>query len=171
MTCDEAVELISVSLDGELAVPDIARLEQHLAACESCQAARAAEAWLSSIIAAGALSEEPPDALRRRIRERVAVEAARASLAPRRRWPRTLLPAALGAMAVGIAPFLAIRALGPIGTPRILADAVAGHWEYADDATLLDVTGDARRLEQWARDHLGLAVRLPADAGGGQAPV
>jgi mycothiol system anti-sigma-R factor len=171
MTCDEALEFISVYLDGELAVPDIARLQQHLRRCEACRASQDAEAWLSSIIAAGALSEEPPDSLRQRIRERVSADAAALSVARSRRWRRALLPALIGALSAGAGLFLAVRAFGPVGAPPILTDAVAGHWQYSDTDARLEVKGDAHHLEQWLRDHLGMAVRLPADAGRGETPV
>lgn len=171
MTCEDAREFIAVYLDGELAVPDIARLQQHLAACEACRAARDAEAWLYSIIAAGALSEEPPDSLRRRIRERVSGDVAALSVVRSRRWRRVFLPALIGALSAGAGLLLAIRALGPVGTPPILTDAVAGHWQSAETDARLEVKGDAHRLEQWLRDSLGMAVRLPVDAGRGEIPV
>ena len=44
--CDQARELVSISLDGELSELDAARLESHLAACSGCRtyATGAAEA-------------------------------------------------------------------------------------------------------------------------------
>ena len=37
LVCRQAVELLSDHLDGRLAAPDAARLEEHLAACPHCR--------------------------------------------------------------------------------------------------------------------------------------
>ena len=41
LTCDEALELISASLDGPLAPDEAVRLEEHLKICAPCRALRA----------------------------------------------------------------------------------------------------------------------------------
>ncbi len=174
MTCEEAAGLISVFLDGELAVSDIVRLQQHLGHCEPCRALQTSEAWLYSLLAAGALSEEPPDSLRLKVRERIAAEAAIARAGRPRRSRRALLTTITGgALSVLAALFLTV--LDDDGATRefpILADALAGHRQYGDAvAPRLDIRGDARRIEQWIREHVGLAVTLPGRAGRGEPPV
>lgn len=174
MTCDEAAELIPAFLDGELAVSDIVRLQLHLGPCEACRASHASEAWLYSLLAAGALSEEPPDALRRRIRERIADAAALAPIGRPRRFRRALFPAVIGgAVSMLLALLIAIPHGGRLTRESpIFGDALAGHRQYADAvAPHLDIRGDARRIEQWIREHVGLAVRLPKGAGRGQVAV
>ncbi|HKA05430.1 MAG TPA: hypothetical protein VKD67_13915, partial [Acidimicrobiales bacterium] len=54
----------------------------------------------------------------------------------------------------------------------ILDDALAGHRRYTGpEAAPLDVAArDARRIEQWMRDHLGLLVRIPARTTRGEVP-
>ena len=37
ISCREVVEIVTEYLDGALAPPDLARLEEHLAACEPCR--------------------------------------------------------------------------------------------------------------------------------------
>ena len=152
--------MISVLLDGELAVLDIARVQHHLVDCEPCGAVHASETWLHSLLAAGVLSAD-----RRRsgglARANAPVEA-RPAPSPYRRWtvhagcPLRLDPS---------------RARGARDSP-ILVDVLAGHRQYTDVSTPhLDIRGDARRVERWIRDRLGLAVRLPSGAGRGEAPV
>jgi mycothiol system anti-sigma-R factor len=173
VTCEEAGEMISVLLDGELAVPDIARVQHHLVDCEPCRAAHASETWLHSLLAAGVLSEEPPDSLRRRVLERISDEAA-SSLGRARRWRGGPLPALIGGGLFTLAALVILIHLERRGTREspILVDVLAGHRQYTDVSTPhLDIRGDARRVERWIRDRLGLAVRLPSGAGRGEAPV
>ena len=173
MTCAEAVELLPVFLDGELAVLEMIRLQQHLGQCEVCRAAQASDAWLYSLLAAGALAEAPPDALRRRIRLRIAQEVA-SSRPIRARWIRFVLPAAVGAaLSLVIALLIASHHGGPRSMASALfAEVLAGHREYGGgDPPRLDVRGDARRLERWIRDRIGVAVRLPSADVRGAPPV
>lgn len=173
MTCGEALELIAALLDGELAVPDIARLERHLSDCDGCRAAHASEAWLHAVLAAGALAEAPSDHLRRRIAEAVRAEAARAER-PGLRWRRALGPAMLGTAACLVAAALII-APDHLETARspMLRGAVADHEQYAADGrALLDLDAeDADRVERWIRDRLGLVVELPSEAASGESVV
>ena len=175
MSCGEAVELISALLDGELGVSDTIRLQHHLADCEACRAAQASEMWLHSLLAAGALSEEPPDLLRPRIQEHIAREAALALRGRAPWWRRALFLAVVsGALSV-IAVLILLVHLpgGGLSESPVLTDAVAEHHRYTDAASpSLDITvADVRRLEQWIGSQLGLTVKLPASAVRGAAPV
>src|SRR5262245_10585140 len=147
MTCEEAAALISVLLDGELGVSDIVRLEQHLGHCEPCRALHNSEVWLHSLLAAGALSEEPPEALRVKVRKRIAAEAAVARVGRPRRSRRALVTIIGGALSVLVALFLTVLEDDGATTQfPILADALAGHRQYGDAvAPRLDIRGDARR--------------------------
>ena len=166
MSCGEAVELISALLDGELGVSDTLRLQHHLSDCEACRAAQASEMWLHSLLAAGALSEQPPDLLRPRIQEHIAREAASALHGRAPWWRRALFTAVVSGA-------LSVVAGGGLGESPILADAVAEHRQYSDAASpSLGITvADVRRLEQWIGSQLGLTVKLPAGAVRGAAPV
>ena len=175
MSCEEAVELISALLDGELGVSDTVRLQHHLGDCEACRAAQASEMWLHSLLAAGALSEEPPDFLRPRIQEHIARDAASAFRGRPPWWRRALFPAVVtGALSmVAVLVLLVHLPGGGLSESPILTDAVAEHRRYTDGGTpALGITGtDVRRLEQWIGSRLELTVKLPAGAARGEAPV
>ena len=54
-TCDRIRELVSASIDGELAELDAARVETHLAGCGSCRAYAAAARETSGLLRAAPL--------------------------------------------------------------------------------------------------------------------
>jgi anti-sigma factor RsiW len=175
VSCGEAVELISALLDGELGVSDTVRLQHHLGDCEACRAAQASEMWLHSLLAAGALSDEPPDFLRPRIQEHIAREAASALRGHAPWWRRALFPAVVsGALSVVAVLVLLVHLPGSgLSESPILTDAVAEHRRYTDAGTPpLGITvTDVRRLEQWIGSRLELTVKLPAGAARGEAPA
>jgi anti-sigma factor RsiW len=175
VSCEEAVELISALLDGELGVPDTVRLQHHLGDCEACRAAQASEMWLHSLLAAGALSEEPPDFLRPRIQEHIAREAALALRGRAPWWRRALFPAVVtGALSmVAVLVLLVHLPGGGLSESPILTDAVAEHRRYTDaEPPSLGITvADVRPLEQWIGSQLGLTIKLPAGAARGEVPV
>src|SRR5262245_48880162 len=161
-------------LDGELGVSDTARLQHHLADCEACRATEAAETWLYSLLAAGALTENPPESLRPRIENLIAREAAASSPCPPW-WRRPVLPGAVGA-AAGAAALLAVFAHFPRGglsESPFLVDAVAEHRRYANaEASAPGIAlAEVGRLEEWIGAHLGLVVKIPAGAARGETPV
>jgi len=166
--------LIAVLADGELPTTEVARLEHHLSECGPCRAAQAAEGWMLSLLAAGALSEAPPDSLRQRIRQRIADLVGDTPRERRRRFLRALLPAAFGGALVALVALALVVHLhrdSTIESP-VLVDALAGHRQYTDvTVPHLDVRGDARRVERWIRERLGLAVRLPPRAARGETAV
>jgi anti-sigma factor RsiW len=167
--------MISALLDGELGVSDTLRLQHHLGDCEACRAAQASEMWLHSLLAAGALSEAPPDFLRPRIEEHIAREAALALRGRAPWWRRALFPAVVsGALSVVAVLLLLVHFPGGgLSEAPILTDAVAEHRRYTDAETpSLGITvTDVRRLERWIGSHLGFTVKLPASAARGEAPV
>ena len=175
MSCGEAVELIAALLDGELGVSDTVRLQHHLGDCEACRAAQASEMWLHSLLAAGALSEEPPDFLRPRIQEHIAREAASALRGRAPWWRRALFPAVVSGVLSVVAVLVLLVHLPSVGLSEspVLTDAVAEHRRYTDAETpSLGITvADVRPLEQWIGSQLGLTVKLPAGAARGEAPV
>jgi anti-sigma factor RsiW len=175
VSCAEAVELISALLDGELGVSDTVRLQHHLGDCEACRAAQASEMWLHALLAAGALTEAPPDFLRPRIQEHIAREAASVLRGRAPWWRRALFPAVVsGALSlVAVLVLLVHLPGGGLGESPILADAVVEHRRYsvAETPSLGITVADVHRLEQWIGAQLGLKVKLPAGAARGEAPV
>ncbi|HEY3202313.1 MAG TPA: zf-HC2 domain-containing protein [Thermoanaerobaculia bacterium] len=67
MTCQQAAELLSPYVDGELAPADRTEVDAHLAECASCLAQVESARCLKHAIARLAGSEEPPGAVRARI--------------------------------------------------------------------------------------------------------
>jgi anti-sigma factor RsiW len=171
VTCQDALGLMSFGLDREVEVADMLRLLRHVEQCAACREAQASEAWLSSLLAAGALAEAPPDSLRQRILDRVAREASETARLETWRRRGRFIPA-LVATALGLLALLALLIHLEARRPAAFRDAVAEHRRYTDAAVpSLEITaGDTRKLEDWIEGRLGLAVRLPSSAGRGEAP-
>jgi len=176
VTCQEALELMPALLDQALPVLDMVRLERHVAECRACREAQASETWLAALLAAGALSDEPPASLRRQIMECIAAEAAAAARIEARRRRRVLLPALAG---IAVFALVAAVVLSFQRNPRrpseppAFRDVVSEHRAYvAVSAPRLEITApDAARLAQWIKARLGLTVALPPSGARGEAPV
>jgi anti-sigma factor RsiW len=131
--------------------------------------------WLHSLLAAGALSEEPPDFLRPRIQEHIAREAALALRGRAPWWRRALFPGVVTGPLCMVAVLVLLVHLpgGGLSESPILTDAVAEHRRYTDaEPPSLGITvADVRPLEQWIGSQLGLTIKLPAGTAGGEVPV
>jgi len=66
--CDEAVRLLFIYLDGELAEHDHAVVQSHLDSCRACFSHAEFEKRLRGMVK-GASTSSAPDELRRRIRK------------------------------------------------------------------------------------------------------
>lgn len=86
MTCDEALELISACLDGELSAGDRRRLEAHLAACPAC--AELMEELTGQSLLLRQLDCQVPDGLSRRILSQLPPQAPPAKKGRVIRWKR-----------------------------------------------------------------------------------
>ena len=113
MNCDEALELLSGSLDGENTPAEEQQLQAHLAGCPSCRALLDAFREVDAAVAAPL--PDPPDALYRGIMEAVAREPRRRK---RRLWYRYGAVAAAAALVlvVGLSS-LPQRPAAPAETP------------------------------------------------------
>jgi len=109
MTCDEAQELITALVDGELPGPERALAESHLHDCARCRLALEAERALKQAIRGTGERMRAPAALRERILADPRVFPAQSRAAARWRdllWP---MPRALqGALAVAILLVIAL---------------------------------------------------------------
>ena len=115
LTCDEALELISASLDGPLAPDESRRLEEHLKLCAPCWALRADLESLHDQLPL--LNAPVPEGLSRRILEQVHTEP-KAVLLPRRHG----LPRRWRQWAASAAAFaLVLLGAGGIGLSQITA--------------------------------------------------
>jgi hypothetical protein len=72
MRCDEAQELITAQVDGELAAEEAVAIEAHLKICEPCRGSLAAESRLKQHTKLAARHIAAPTALRQAIQRRVA---------------------------------------------------------------------------------------------------
>ena len=172
MTCEEALGLMSAVLDREADVPAMLQLLRHVEQCAACREAQISEAWLSSLLAAGALAEAPPVSLRQRILAHVTREATDTTRVETRRKRGPLVPALI-ATALGLLALLAFLIHLEARGPAAFRDVVAEHRRYTDSAVPpLEMTaGDAQEIEGWIQGRVGLAVRLPSTAGRGEPPV
>ncbi len=109
MTCENAFELISASLDGELTAAEEAQLREHLAQCPACRALQAELTGLQAATQAELEAVAPPE-LKARIMENLpAQEKSAGKVVYWRRW---------GAMAAAVA----LVALGAWQLPRFVFD-------------------------------------------------
>ena len=85
MQCEEAQELITAVIDGELAASERRALEDHLAECSGCKLQREREAALKQSLRQAAETILTPTLLREAISEKIGASAADR---PRRVWIR-----------------------------------------------------------------------------------
>lgn len=111
MNCEEALELLSARLDGELPPEEAERLQAHLAVCPACRAVEAAYGALNDDLAA--LAEEPPAALCENVM--AAVRRERQTARSRRR----------GGVAVAAAAAALLLVLGVTRLPALQSDPAA----------------------------------------------
>lgn len=81
MNCNEARDLLSAKLDGELSPEELANLEVHLASCKECQSIYEAYCALDADLAELA---EPPATLRESVMETIRRE--KVVTFPKKRW-------------------------------------------------------------------------------------
>ncbi len=128
MRCERSRRLLGLELDGRLEAPDAARLAAHLAACESCAAARIslAHAWERlGVLPAGPPPAEDWPTISTRI-------AQRAERRPWLRWPlaaqraiRVAAVAGLAAVGLLLGDAAARAALQPVRVASPEAVAIA----------------------------------------------
>jgi mycothiol system anti-sigma-R factor len=97
MTCNQAAENLSVHLDGELSPEERTRIEAHLESCTFCLAQLDSARSLKHAIARLSGSEEPPGAVRARIK------ALRLTLPAHSFWRRlSAVSAVIGLLFIGV---------------------------------------------------------------------
>lgn len=146
MQCEDAQELITGLIDGELAAAEQRALEAHLAECHLCKLQREREAALKQSLKRASAAVAVPPRLRRTISEKI---GALAGDRPQRRWPgyrnRLTLPslrpvAALAAVLVIIAALLS----QPYWKSDITGEALAVYRDIASGKALVQVNDPAR---------------------------
>jgi anti-sigma factor RsiW len=173
MTCQEVWRAIDPYLDDELTVLEVLRVQGHLLGCRACRRVLNSESHLHALLAADALQDEPPAALRERIRQQVLT----ASPGPResrvtRRWSlvrRTSLVAAIAlAFLLGVVQMPSVRPRTDV--PPLAVEVVAKHRLYnpEDGPRLEQRSSDAPHLERWLERRLAFPVKVPALVAGGE---
>lgn len=134
--CEEALELISARLDGELTAAEQAGLDAHLASCPECRALQADFQKLHASLteAAAAWRAQPPAGLTQDVLEAVRAAKLTPFQAQRRRWRRrswASLAAVLALVFLGGGALFTLRGgvrggNGAAAPPAALAEPAAG---------------------------------------------
>ncbi len=156
MTCENAFELISASLDGELTAAEEAQLREHLAHCPACRALQAELAGLQAATQAELETVAPPE-LKAKIMDSLPAQAKSAGkVVYWKRWGAMAAAIALVALAawrlprfvfdpVDVAPAADQSIAGATEAAADLPENPAGTFSYDKDSTAdsTDVDTDA----------------------------
>jgi mycothiol system anti-sigma-R factor len=165
MTCQEFADALDLYLDDELSVMEILHVQGHLHSCDHCRTMMGTEAALHALLAADAIQDQAPRALRDRIVQRVSAAAASSSASVRRRRavPVAALRAPIALVGLLVIALLVPGIRGPVELPRFAVEAAAQHHLSREGAEAgLDLTTtDLPRLSGWLRGRVGFPVKAP----------
>jgi mycothiol system anti-sigma-R factor len=171
MTCSEFVQAIDAYLDDELPVMDILRLHGHLFSCRRCHRVMRSEAALHALLMEEAARDQPPEALRERIIQRMAAEERVEPSGTRwearsRPGPFPLLSAFLaGAALVGLLVAVAwmTESRKPADLTPLAAEVAAKHLLYSGGpASGLEITtSEPSDMTRWVEGQIRLPLKLP----------
>jgi anti-sigma factor RsiW len=161
MRCNEALELQSALLDGELGARDSRDVEAHIAACTQCQATLKDLQDLSGSLRAQAEYFRAPAALRSRIGAQIRAEARPALRAGKRAriapsfsltswWPRWATGLAVPVAAALLSFAIGVQFAGPSADDRLLDEAVGNHARALLTDHAFDVaSSDQHTVKPW----------------------
>jgi anti-sigma factor RsiW len=161
MRCNDALELQSALLDGELGARESRDVEAHLAACTHCQATLKDMQDLSGSLRAQAEYFRAPPELRLRIGAQIRAEprAASRTAKPTRSAPSFSLPswwlrwgmgAAVPVAAAILAFTVGVQFAGPSADDRLLDEAVGDHARALVTDHAFDVaSSDQHTVKPW----------------------
>jgi anti-sigma factor RsiW len=154
MTCEETRLLVHALIDGELDAGHAREVEAHLADCPRCAAQLRDYRVMRQALAAPALRQRAPAALRARIEGKL---PSRRAVAPSRRsMLKGLATGSLlsGALAAGLVVWVVRRE----EDQRILGDVVSAHLRALQGDHLIDVQStDQHTVKPWFNGRLDLA--------------
>ncbi|HEY6257323.1 MAG TPA: anti-sigma factor [Xanthobacteraceae bacterium] len=154
MTCDETSILVHALIDGELDAGHTREVEAHLATCPRCAAQLRDYRVMRQALAAPALRNQAPPALRARID---AALPARPAAAPSRR--SLLKGMAMGSVLSGaLAASLVVFVVRKEEDQRVLGDVVSAHLRSLQGDHLIDVQStDQHTVKPWFNGRLDVA--------------
>ncbi len=174
MTCRGFAAALDPYLDDELSVLEVLRVQAHLRSCDRCRARMESEATLHALLAADAIQDQPPPALRDRILQSVSTVASAASpMASARRVSASTLLAVVPLIGLLIVVLMVPGVRGPLELPRFAIEVAAQHRLYGEGAepTLDVTTTDLPRLTGWLAGRVGSSVKAPGILRPGQSLV
>lgn len=146
LSCDDARELLSAALDGELEAAEEAALEVHLAACADCAAHRGRLAGVRDVFRSLPPAEPPRD-LASAVMERIRAGEAGEPPAGAGALPRSILPARSRGR----------RWAARVAAALLLVGAGAGVlWHGRASDAVAPAAADAQRIASPALEDLGL---------------
>jgi anti-sigma factor RsiW len=165
MDCHEARELLLDRERGRLAPEERARVEEHLAGCEACRRAAAADGELSRL-----LDQLPqyaaPLALKRRLAARLAASPSPSAPPSRSRGARMLrqfaAPLAAGLLSAALV-VLALRGFAPPRAPsgELVDEAVNDHLRVVQSTHPVEIeSGGLHQVKPWFTGRLDFAPRV-----------
>jgi anti-sigma factor RsiW len=155
MECERIAPLVTPLVDGELAAPERAAVEAHLAGCPACSAAAATERAISARIRADATRHTAPPGLRGRVGAAVAAESLGRARPRPREWTRLAAAALIGAVLASGATW---ELAGSLGRPAATDEVVASHIRSLMEGHLTDVaSSDQHQVKPWFNGRLDLS--------------
>jgi anti-sigma factor RsiW len=152
MTCDDTHVFLDAWLDDQLDVSSALHLQQHVAGCPKCQAARRQAQSLRDALRQPELRYQPSPDLARRLHQSLVA----ATPKPRRR----LFPVWLAAAAVLILG--GVYLMLPTRPDAIVAEVVASHIRSLQPGHLTDVIStDRHTVKPWFQGKLDFSPPVP----------
>jgi anti-sigma factor (TIGR02949 family) len=159
MECQDVREQLLGYQRGQLDADARARIASHLEGCEGCRRAAAAEAGLSELLAHKLPRYAAPDALKRRLAER---------MSPRRnRRARRYLAPAVSALAAAALVLVAVRITQPgflrpsLSTTDLVEEGVNDHLRVVASSHPVEIeSGGIHQVKPWFTGRLDFAPRV-----------
>ncbi len=177
MNCDNAFELISASLDGELTAAEEAQLREHLAQCPACRALRTELSGLQAATQAGLEAVAPPELKTKVLENLPAQRKSAGKVVYWKRWGAMAAAVALVALAawqlprfvfdpVGVAPAADQSTTGTTEAAADLPEEPAVTFSYAEDSTSGSADVDTDAIPDAGATYYGVssAEREPSPA-------